>query len=161
MGKDSVIAALVAELPNLYRPTRVITRASDAGGEPIDGVSEAEFDRRDAAGAFAVTWVAHGLNYGVPAEISARLAAGQDVIVNVSRSVLVELERRFPGMVVLHLTASEEVLAMRLAGRGRESAASVASRLARANFAMPTGLTQLSVLGMRSFLARSAMLPAS
>ncbi|MEQ9674097.1 MAG: phosphonate metabolism protein/1,5-bisphosphokinase (PRPP-forming) PhnN, partial [Roseovarius indicus] len=42
--------------------------------------------------------------------------------------------------VTLHLTAPAEVLAERLAARGREDKAEIARRLSRQGFALPEGL---------------------
>jgi ribose 1,5-bisphosphokinase len=57
--------------------------------------------------------------------------------------VLGEAQDRFPGFAVLSLTATPEVLAQRLQGRGRESAADIARRLARADNALPAGLDRV------------------
>ena len=133
VGKDTVIDALVAATPGLHRARRVITRPSEAGGEDFEGVSRAEFDRRRATGDFVLWWEAHGLRYGIPRAIVERLDAGTDVIVNLSRGALPDARRIFRGMTVLALTARPEVLADRLAGRGREDAAEIAARLSRAD----------------------------
>jgi len=143
VGKDSVIEALVAARPDLHRVRRVITRPEAAGGERFEGVSEAEFARRRATGDFALSWPAHGLHYGVPTSVRGRLAAGQTCLVNLSRAVLAEAERRFVPFVTLHLTAPAAVLAARLAARGREDAGAVAARLARAGGGLPPGLSRV------------------
>ena len=132
VGKDTVIDALVAATPGLHRARRVITRPSEAGGEDFDGVTVPEFERRRATGEFVLWWEAHGLRYGIPRAIVAQLDDGRDVIANLSRGALPDARRLFPGMAVLALTARPEVLAARLAGRGRESAEAIAERLARA-----------------------------
>jgi ribose 1,5-bisphosphokinase len=44
---------------------------------------------------------------------------------------------------VLELTAAPEVLAQRLAARGRESAEDIARRLQRADYALPEGLARV------------------
>ncbi len=131
VGKDSVIDALVAATPALVRARRVITRPAEAGGEAFEGVDAGTFRRRADAGAFVLTWEAHGLCYGIPAGVRQSLEAGSDVIANLSRGVLGEARRLFPRLAVLALTARPEVLAARLAGRGRESAAEIEGRLAR------------------------------
>lgn len=131
VGKDTVIDALVAARPGLLRAHRVITRPASAGGEDFEGVAPDEFRRRAAEGAFALAWEAHGLCYGIPAGIARPLDAGRDVIANLSRGVLDAARRQFPGTVVLALHARPEVLAARLAQRGRESAAEIEARLAR------------------------------
>jgi ribose 1,5-bisphosphokinase len=139
-GKDTLMAAAQAHRPDLVMVRRVITRAPDAGGEDFDAVTEAEFLNRRDAGAFALWWQAHGLYYGIPASIDDALAEGRDVVFNGSRGVLSEASEKYPGLVVLLITASDAVLAERLAARGRESAADIAARLKRAAFALPAGL---------------------
>ena len=132
VGKDTVIDALVAAVPGLHRARRVITRPSAAGGEDFEGVTPAEFDRRRAVGDFVLWWDAHGLRYGIPRAIVERLDEGTDVIANLSRGALPDARRLFRGVVVLALTARPEVLASRLAARGRETAKDIATRLVRA-----------------------------
>lgn len=139
-GKDTLMEAVAARRPDLHMVRRVITRAADAGGEDFDAVSEAAFDERRAAGAFALWWRAHGLFYGIPASIDAELAAGKQVLFNGSRGVLAEAAEKYPDMLVLHVTASIPVLAERLAGRGRESEEDIARRLQRAGYALPEGV---------------------
>lgn len=132
-GKDTLMEAAKAALPALHLVRRVITRPSAAGGEAFEGVTEAEFAARKAAGAFALDWQAHGLAYGIPvAEV-----AGPLVLFNGSRLALPLAEARFPGLVVVLVTAPVAVLAERLAARGRETATDIAARLTRAGFEMP------------------------
>jgi len=71
------------------------------------------------------------LAYGISADIATDLAAGRVVVANVSRTVIAEAARRFPVRVIA-VTAPPEVLAARLAARGREDADDAARRLARA-----------------------------
>jgi phosphonate metabolism protein PhnN/1,5-bisphosphokinase (PRPP-forming) len=97
-----------------------------------------DFVARRAAGGFALSWEAHGLHYGIPRDIEEDMAARHVVIANLSRSVLPEANARY-RLRVLNITAPMEVLATRLAARGRESAADIAARLAR-EVALPTGL---------------------
>ena len=132
VGKDSLIAAVSKSRPELRVVRRVITRPESAGGEPFEGVSPAEFLARQKAGEFALFWKAHGLNYGIPTAINDDLAAGYDVIFNCSRSLISKAKADFAGLVVVLVTASAEVLAQRLAGRGRESQGEIAARLERA-----------------------------
>lgn len=141
-GKDTLMAAARARRPSLHLARRVITRPETAGGEPFEGVTEAEFARRVANGAFALHWGAHGLRYGIPADA---LDTRADVLFNASRSALAEAARVFPGLVVLNVTASPEVLAQRLAARGRETPAQIAARLARADRPLPPGLRVIEI----------------
>lgn len=132
--------ALAAADARLALARRVITRSSDAGGEDFEGVSLEEFDRRVSAGGFALFWDAHGLRYGIPAKVDETLSAGQDVLANLSRSVLHKAQRRFAQTKTILLTASPQILAERLAARGRETGAEIEKRLKRASFELPTDI---------------------
>lgn len=137
VGKDSVIRGMAYARPGLRRLRRVITRPSGDPAEDFEAVDEVEFARRMATGAFVLHWRAHGLSYGVPATLADDLAAGRDILVNLSRGVLGQAARAFPDMVILRLFAPSAVLAARLRGRGRETGADLAERLAREGCAMP------------------------
>ena len=139
VGKDSLMAAVLAAQPDLHLVRRVITRRADAGGEDFEPVTAQEFDRRLAQGDFFLHWQAHGLKYGIPVSELAAAQRGRDVMFNASRAVLEEAAQKIPGMTVLHVTADAEVLAKRLAGRGRETPEDIDQRLARA--AMPLNAT--------------------
>ena len=139
-GKDTLMEAARAARPDLCLVRRVITRPETAGGEDFEGVTEAEFARRGAAGGFALDWQAHGLRYGIPASVRGDLAAGRTVLFNGSRAMLDAAGRVFPGLTVLLVTAAPEVLARRLAARGRETEADIAQRLSRRVDPVPQGL---------------------
>ena len=133
-GKDTLINAAKASLasdPRFFFPRRVVTRQAVASLEDHDTVSPQEFALRAANGAYALSWEAHGLHYGLPASIRDDIAAGRVVVMNGSRAMVETARRTFPGMVVIMIEASRGVRAQRLAGRGRETAAEVAARLAR------------------------------
>ncbi|MFK7751297.1 MAG: phosphonate metabolism protein/1,5-bisphosphokinase (PRPP-forming) PhnN [Sedimentitalea sp.] len=139
VGKDSVMEAIAAREPRVVLARRVITRPSDAGGEAFDGVSAEAFAQMEARAEFALSWAAHGLSYGIPADVDAALEAGQDVVANLSRAVLDTARARFSQVYVLALQADRAVLAARLAARGRETADDIARRLARADAHRATG----------------------
>ncbi len=139
-GKDTLIAAARAARPDLHVARRVITRPEEAGGEPFEGVTPAEFAARAARGDFVLQWRAHGLDYAIPRSIEAALAEGRDVIFNGSRAMLGEAWAAFPNLGVILVTAPPRVLAERLAARGRETAEEIAGRLARARYAVPPGI---------------------
>jgi len=135
VGKDSIIAGAAERLrgePRVIFARRLITRPAEAGGEDHIAVSSAEFARRRDAGELMLHWNAHGLDYGLPGELGAALEAGRSVVANVSRGVVAEARQRLAPTTVIAITASPETLAARLAGRGRESAADIGSRLRRA-----------------------------
>jgi phosphonate metabolism protein PhnN/1,5-bisphosphokinase (PRPP-forming) len=142
-GKDTLIAGAMAARPDLRLVRRVITRPTEAGGEPFEGVTEAEFQARKACGDFALDWQAHGLSYGIP---RAQVTGPGDVIFNGSRAALPEAARVFPTLRVILVTAPDAVLAIRLAARGREDAADIQARLARAAFTLPPGITATTVV---------------
>lgn len=128
-GKDTVLGLARRALDGDQRfrfVRRVITRPADAGGEDHEAVSEAAFAERR----FALHWQAHGLHYGIPLDVIDDLARGIVVVANVSRAVIAEAAARFPVRVI-EVTAPPEILAQRLAARGRETPADVAKRLAR------------------------------
>jgi len=110
---------------------RLITRRAMAGAEDHDSCDETAFAGAEARGELALSWRAHGLSYGIPAAELAGVAAGDVVIVNISRAVIAEAERLAERVVVLNITAPVQVLAHRLAARGRESEAEIAARLRR------------------------------
>ncbi len=129
-GKDTLLNAARRALTGDARfrfVRRVITRQADPGGEEHEPVTAAEFAARD----FVLRWQAHGLHYGIPADIADDVASGVVVVANVSRAVIAEAATRFPVRVI-EVTAPPRMLAERLAVRGRETAADIAARLARA-----------------------------
>jgi phosphonate metabolism protein PhnN/1,5-bisphosphokinase (PRPP-forming) len=140
-GKDTLMAGAHAALAQDGRfrfVRRAITRPAEAGGEDHDAFAEAAFIARRDAGGFALYWQAHGLHYGIPRDIEADIAARRVVIANLSRAVLREANARY-RLRVLNISAPIELLAARLAARGRESPADIAARLAR-EVALPDGL---------------------
>ena len=134
-GKDSVMsyaARHFAEEARVRFVRRVITRPADAGGEAHEAIDTEGFREREAAGGFAVSWDAHGLCYGIPRDTLDYLAAGATLVANGSRSALPAFANAYPRLKVVLVTARPDILASRLASRGRESAQAIASRLERA-----------------------------
>jgi len=133
-GKDSLIAAArerLAPSGDHVFPQRRITRARVPGDEDHVEIDPEAFERLERDGAFALSWRAHGLCYGVPSSIAGELAGGRNVVVNVSREIVPEARRRFAPNFVIEITAPAEVRAARLRQRGRENEAAIRSRLAR------------------------------
>jgi phosphonate metabolism protein PhnN/1,5-bisphosphokinase (PRPP-forming) len=134
-GKDSVMQMARAQLgedPRYVFAARMITRPANAGGEMHQPIGQDEFDRLEQAGGFLLSWRAHGLCYGLPAALADDLKAGRIVVANVSRTVIDQARSLFPGRVrVVAVTAARDVLAERLAKRGRESQEEILERLAR------------------------------
>lgn len=133
-GKDTLIAGARERLANDSRfhfPLRVVTRPGRAERELHDSVTESQFLQMEAAGAFCLSWQAHGLHYGIPASVTAALSRGHRVVVNVSRGVVESACEGFPNVQVLHVTADPVVIAARLRDREETSQADRQARLAR------------------------------
>jgi phosphonate metabolism protein PhnN/1,5-bisphosphokinase (PRPP-forming) len=151
-GKDTLIGAAREALRGDARyvfPRRTITRAAMVELEDHDTADAAAFARLAAAGAFALTWQAHGLSYGLPAGIAGDIAAGRVVICNGSRTMVEAARQKFPGTQVVLIDATPEVRAARLMGRGRESAGEIAARLAREGTQAPAGAVRIDNSGPR------------
>lgn len=136
-GKDTLLDAARAALDDDTRfrfVRRVITRPAEAGGEAHEAVTPAVFATRR----FALSWHAHGIDYGIPDDIEADLAVGRVVVASVSRGVIGAAAARYAVRVIV-VTAPPGVLAARLAARGREDAAGIAERLAR-DVPIPNGI---------------------
>lgn len=134
VGKDTVIdlaRRAFAGHDSVIFARRTITRPADAGSEDHDAMTEAAFAAAEHAGAFALSWQAHGLRYGLPVALDHAIAAGKVVVANLSRAVLGALDARYRNLVVVVISAHPDVIAQRLAARGRESEAEIAARLAR------------------------------
>ncbi len=133
-GKDTLIDAARAELAaedGFVFARRVVTRASHDASEQHDAMTPEAFDRAEAEGAFLLSWRAHGLGYAIPDAARQALRASRVVVANVSRGSISDAERLVERVVVLHVTAPIEVLAQRIATRGREPAEDIAARLQR------------------------------
>jgi ribose 1,5-bisphosphokinase len=132
-GKDTLLAFARNRLSGsrVLFAHRYITRAADAGGENHVHLNHEEFVARADLGLFALHWSSHGLHYGIGIEIEAWMDQGFTVVVNGSREYLAHALERYPALTVVHIDAHPEVLASRLASRGRETLDEVRARLAR------------------------------
>jgi phosphonate metabolism protein PhnN/1,5-bisphosphokinase (PRPP-forming) len=149
-GKDTLIGAAKTALAADKRfvfARRVVTRDSIAAIEDHESVSADEFARHAQAGAYALSWMAHGLSYGLPVRLVNDLAAGRVVVANGSRAMIKAAAAKFAGTRVLLIEASPAIRAARLGGRGRESAAEIAERLAREVPDVPAGAIRIDNSG--------------
>jgi len=149
-GKDSVLdharKLTPLEISTVFA-RRTITRPADAGGEQHVALSTAAFAMLRRQQAFAMSWQANGLLYGIGREILDWMHAGLNVVVNGSRQHLPVAASNFPDLVVVHVTAPPETLRQRLAARGREHATDIESRMVRAtSFTLPTGLVSTTIV---------------
>jgi ribose 1,5-bisphosphokinase len=133
-GKDSLINLARLHYRDDLRigfVQRVITRPADGATEDNVPATVEEFEMLERQGRFAVAWSAHGLRYGIPAQTLGEIAAGRSLIVNGSRAALGRFRAAYPDLAVIEITARPEVIAARLARRGRESADEIQKRLLR------------------------------
>ncbi|MBC2860730.1 phosphonate metabolism protein/1,5-bisphosphokinase (PRPP-forming) PhnN [Stappia sp. 28M-7] len=140
VGKDTLLSrarAALSDRPDVLFVRRSITRPASVDAEEHVPITAEAFDEAERAGTFAYCWRAHGLGYGLPASLSDHLARGHPAVINGSRKALAGMKERFPTFAVIQITAAPEVLAARLAARGRESADEIAARIARAKEQLP------------------------
>ncbi len=139
-GKDTLINWLKPKLagnPDVMFVRRAVTRDADGATEDHAALDREAFAAEEDAGRYAVAWEAHGLRYGIPVEALHHVENGGIAIANGSRRALGEIERVFGNLLVVCLTVERDVLAQRLARRGRETEDEIARRLARVDEALP------------------------
>jgi ribose 1,5-bisphosphokinase len=132
-GKDTLLGlakAACADDANIVFARRAITRQATVS-EDNEELSPAAFREAVERGAFAVNWEAHGHCYALPRAIDDDIRAGRTVIANVSRTVIGAMRRAYADVVVIAITAPPEILAKRLASRGRSSDGKIEQRLGR------------------------------
>ena len=108
---------------------RIVTRPGHAPGDIAMAPDRFEAEKR--RGAFALSWCAHGLAYGVSRDIAKALEEGRCVIANVSRGVIAEARENFRRVRIIHVDAPPALLKQRLAERHREPADEQEERLHR------------------------------
>jgi ribose 1,5-bisphosphokinase len=134
VGKDSLIGFArdaLAGVSDVVFVRRVVTRQAEISSEDHDSMDPAAFAEAEARGDFALSWGAHGLRYGLPIGLERDLEAGRVVVANLSRGAIPALLARYPDALVVSVTADRDVIAQRLANRGRETADSIQRRLDR------------------------------
>jgi len=132
-GKDAVIREVRDRLAHDTRfvfPRRIVTREA-SGAEDHASTTPADFEARLRQGAFALHWQAHGLHYGIPAQIDDAVRCGSTILFNASRHAAPPARSRYSNAAVVIIDAPLEVRAARLAARGREHGEEIASRLVR------------------------------
>ena len=131
VGKDSLLSYARARLAGsgVLFAHRYITRQPVAGDETFIALTAEEFAARRELGLFAFAWAAHGYEYGIGREIEEWMRRGATVVVSGSRAHY--RDGRVGDCLPVLITASAEIAARRLAGRGREDAIERAERVAR------------------------------
>lgn len=132
-GKDTLLGlakAACADDRNIVFLRRVITRAASSS-EDNEEVSPDGFQKALGSGDYAIHWEAHGHCYALSRTMDDELRAGRTVVANVSRTVIGAMRRAYRDVVVVSITAPPNVLAERLAMRGRSSDGKIEQRLGR------------------------------
>jgi guanylate kinase len=137
VGKSTVISALRLQRPTLWISVSATTRPPRPG--EVDGthyffLDDATFDEWIASGRFLEWATFAGFRYGTPRQpVDARLAAGESVLLEIDLQGARQVHRSQPDALMVFLAPpSWEELERRLTGRGTESEATVAARLAAA-----------------------------
>ena len=136
-GKTSLVQALLAARKDLVVSVSHTTRkarASEIGGRDYNFVGEAEFQRLAAAGEFLEHARVFDNYYGTGREqVSAQLAAGRSVLLEIDWQGARQVRQSVPGCVsIFILPPSRAVLEERLRARRTDSDEVIARRLADA-----------------------------
>jgi len=148
VGKDTLIGGARKALDGDKRFSfvrRLVTRPADIDLEDHVSLDTAEFAAAKAAGRFALTWQAHGLDYALPIGVDTDLALGRVVIANISRHAVPEAMAKYPRFRVVQVSAEISLRAERLARRGRENRDQIMARLAREGAALPADITPIVI----------------
>ncbi|MET7998163.1 guanylate kinase [Amycolatopsis sp. NPDC005232] len=137
VGKSSVVGELRKLEPDIYFSVSVTTRKPRPG--EVDGshyhfIDRAEFDRMVADGQLLEWAEFAGNRYGTPREpVERALAAGRPAVLEIELQGARQVRAAMPeARLVMLMPPSWDELVGRLTGRGTESEAAVAARLAEA-----------------------------
>jgi guanylate kinase len=141
VGKTSVVAGLLARDPDLILSVSVTTRRprpAERDGIDYRFVSEDEFDRLEAAGAFLESATVHGARYGTSRDqVERALAAGRTIVLDIDVQGARNVRAAMPSALTVFIEPpSTEVLRRRLQARSTESPAALEVRLAAAEVEM-------------------------
>ncbi len=134
VGKGTLIRGLRARVPELELSVSATTRAPRAGerdGVDYHFLSDAEFDRLLAEGAFVEHASYSGNRYGtLRSELERRLERGVPVVLEIEVQGARQVRERMPDAVTVFIAPpSEEALRARLIGRGTDSPLQVEERM--------------------------------
>lgn len=136
-GKSSLVKALLEIDTRLMVSVSHTTRAPR--GQEQDGreywfVSDAEFDRMIERGDFFEWAEVHGNRYGTSrAAIERRMAAGDDVVLEIDFQGALQIKKLFPNVVLIFiLPPSYEELHQRLRRRGEDAPDVIGQRMVNA-----------------------------
>jgi guanylate kinase len=134
VGKGTLIRGLLARVPELQLSISATTRAPRPGEQ--DGVeyhflSDEEFDRKVAAGAFVEHAAYSGRRYGtLRSELERRTGAGVPVVLEIELQGARQVRRTLPDAVQVFIAPpSDRALRERLVGRGTDEPEEIERRL--------------------------------
>ena len=136
-GKGTLIERLMKEDPSLVFSVSATTRAPRPGeinGVHYHFVSNEEYDRLVAEGAFVEYATVHGNRYGtLRSEVYARLERGENVVLDIDvQGALNVIASEKEKVSIFILPPSLKVLRERLTGRGTETPEAIERRLTNA-----------------------------
>ncbi len=136
-GKTTLVRMLLEREPVVHLSISFTTRPPRPGevnGREYNFVTGAEFRAMIDRGEFLEWAEVHGNLYGTSRTwISAQLAAGRDVLLEIDWQGAQQVRRLFPAAIgIFVLPPSLDELTRRLTGRGTDSAEVIAGRLAAA-----------------------------
>ena len=136
-GKTTLVSALIAADPMIRKSVSYTTRKPRLGEENARDyhfVPAEEFERMRAKGEFLETAEVHGNLYGTSRRtVATETAADYDVLLEIDWQGAAQIRKLQPQAVAIFiLPPSIEALEKRLRGRGQDSAAVIAKRIAAA-----------------------------
>ncbi len=137
-GKTSIIDAILRDLPEMHLSVSHTTRPPREGerdGEAYHFVSEDRFIALENSGHFLESARVFSALYGTSKETVERvLASDQDVMLEIDWQGALQVKKRFPQACwIFILPPSMQALEDRLHARKKDSAATIASRMAQAH----------------------------
>jgi thymidine phosphorylase len=146
-GKDSLMDGArhrLSKQPFVFAK-RVITRPPGMVGEDYTSCDPATFTQRKSHGDFLFTWQAHGYEYGLERDLLEQQANGKHIVANGSRLSVQAIKLAVRQLVVVQVTAPIELLATRLAKRGRETESEIKQRLTRGAIQLPADVEVITI----------------
>ena len=136
-GKGTVCSELLNQAQDLAYSISATTRQPRAGeveGKNYYFMDKADFEKKIAEGGFLEYANVYGNYYGTPlAKIEERLAAGEDILLEIDTQGALNVMKKCPdGLFIFLVPPSLAELERRIRGRGSETAESLAKRMGSA-----------------------------
>jgi guanylate kinase len=137
-GKTSICKALLEQLPGARWSVSATTRPrrpGDVPGESYEFLTQEEFEKRKAAGAFLESAQYVGHSYGTPRRpVEEALECGHCVVMEIDVQGGMQVAQSMPeSLRIFIMPPNQASLRARLEGRNTEAAEQLAKRLAEAD----------------------------